>query len=311
MATEGPEPPDMDHSASRAPSNENEQRVHALNIHGQLFERWCEQVARTTDRWNVELVDEPLEALLDADRVVEGTVDLLIEHGEKRRLTVPVECKKANPELVHWVFFPTRYDLPVQVRRHRRIPSNQPSGLRLARDLVTLPLAATACNAGRELRGDYPARKQNWTMTSNTAIRDAALQVGTADRILVRQDLVRAASVAEQGAGGWPEQRIFIPMIVTTAELFLCRFDPSLIDPATGELPRESAKFEGVSELVFEYPLPPRLQLDDEVRVYGDGSFERSGTRLNVLIVNSRNFEAMLRKLADDMTRTLIFREPD
>jgi hypothetical protein len=303
-----PEPRDLQR---RGPTTEDEHRIHALNIQGQFFERWCEEIARSTERWRVQAVDEPLEAQLQVARTIEGTVDLLIERGETQRLTVPIEVKKANPDLVHWVFFPTRYDLPVQVRRHRRIASGE-TVWHLRQDLATLPVEATACSVGRELRGDYAARKtQNWTLTSNTAIREAAMQVATADRILVWDDWSRGTKAGLTGNQKWPAMRVFIPMIVTTAELFLCRFDPAAIDPASGELPWNAATFEAVPQLVYEYPLPPRFQLDDEVKVYADGSFERSGTRLNIVVVNSRAFQALLRELADDLTRTVLFSESD
>lgn len=292
------------------PKSEDDHRVHALNIHGQFFERWCEEAVRTTEKWSVEAVEEAVE-FEAASGTIEGSVDLLAERGSRYFLTLPIECKKANPELAQWVFFPHRLDLPVRVRRHRVISEpSRSSGWRITHDTVGLPLAVPLCVAAREVRSDYAARKvHNWSKTSNAAIRDAAEQVATAHRALVDGDFRRASRNSEsKQARRWPERRVFIPVIATTAELLVCRFDAGDIDPATGEIPLSSATFEPAGALIYEYPLPPRLQLPDEVSVAVDGTFERSGTRLPVLVINSRDFKATLMALADDMFRDRIFR---
>lgn len=47
------------------------------------------------------------------------------------------------------------------------------------------------------------------------------------------------------------------------------------------------------------------------MRLEPNGSFERTGTRLNILVVNSLHFIETLEKLGDDMSRILLFREED
>ena len=306
--------PDLPDAQRPPPQTEDEHRVHALNIHGQFFEKWCEQVVRTTENWKVEAVEEPVELDLPGRVRVEGTVDILAERGEKQRLTLPIECKKANPDLAQWVFFPHRYDdLPIQLRRHRSIASSSTTaGWRLERDTVDWPRRPTVCDAAREVRGQYGTHKvQNWTKTRNTAIRDASEQVATAQRALVMDDARRAVAASQSAGTRWTEQRVFVPVIATTAELLVCRFSAEDVDPTTGEVPLSRATFERTASVIYEYPLPPRLQLDDEVRVSSDGSFERSGTRLAILVVNSRHFESTLKDLADDRSRMLMFRVPD
>src|SRR5438128_348890 len=78
------------------PQTDHEWTIHAVNIQGVFFEKWCQHVMEKNSHWNLRHTNYPLQW-----RDAEGELDLRAELqiGE-RLLTLLIECKKNNPKLV-------------------------------------------------------------------------------------------------------------------------------------------------------------------------------------------------------------------
>jgi hypothetical protein len=90
------------------PASDDEWTIHALNIHGVFFERWCEKTVADTPGWRVRSTNYPGEFPPPNGplRGKESTLDIRAERmASGQLLTLTVECKKNNPEFVDWVFF--------------------------------------------------------------------------------------------------------------------------------------------------------------------------------------------------------------
>jgi len=94
------------------PQTDVESAIHALNIHGVFFERWCQQVVRNVGEWEFRAKNYPVEfpPTKTPQRGKESSsLDIRAELPIKpeQKLTLLIECKKHNPEFVNWIFFPT------------------------------------------------------------------------------------------------------------------------------------------------------------------------------------------------------------
>ena len=223
---------------------------------------------------------------------------------ENKTLNLLVECKKNNPIFVDWIFFPddiesrTRFLLLPEVNVHHELDDKYRVSLHISyanRDVFKRKLnnPVQFASQGRETRGKY-AQYQNAsdkTKTSNAAIEEAAYQVALATQAMILSTL----KVVDEHKNAPPwRQQIFVPVVVTTANLFKCDFEPSQVNPATGEIPYASANLKRCPYLVFFYPLRPHLQ-DMEASVKGTGkTLVLQHERIPIFIVHSEQFTNFL-----------------
>jgi hypothetical protein len=166
-----------------------------------------------------------------------------------------------------------------------------------------------------ETRGSYLEYIQNkrdpnkLTKTAKNSIEDAAYQVALAPQsILLEEELhcntLRDHAIKQQGeAQLLPYKRqFFLPVIVTTARLFICNFDPADIVIARGELPLDKAQINQYPYLLYRYALPRSLQLapsDLANTLLNDGL--DIFRRMDILVVNSAAISTMLTAFAERM----------
>lgn len=90
--------------------SQDEWTIHSLNIHGIFFERRCATLVESTNSWRVLATNYPVEFPPSNGplRGKENSLDIWARRDDDSNLVVDVfiECKKANPELVNWIFFP-------------------------------------------------------------------------------------------------------------------------------------------------------------------------------------------------------------
>lgn len=95
----------------------------------------------------------------------------------------------------------------------------------------------------------------------------------------------------------WVRQ-LFVPVIVTPAQVFTYDFSPEAIDPLSGEIPFSKAAVIERQQLIFWYPLPRRLQvmplLPEQKRIGALDLFNR----MHIRIVQSRYFPEFLKGMA-------------
>lgn len=289
-----------------SPNSQDEWTIHTLNIHGVFFERWCQRVITDTPGWSVRSVNYPVEfpAPNGPMRGKESSLDIRAEHLEDDELpALAIECKKNNPDFVNWVFFmkgmqgePRRQYALAQIRNRATEPDHQrtwDTGSTIRTCRTSLPV----CGEARETKSDYLSVRGNdrsKTKTSNAAIQDAAYQVALARQAITMEELRFSGLLGSAPSINallvrmpWVRQSI-VPVIVTTAALYVCDFDPIDVDGQTGEIQVCEASLRECDSLIFEYPLPKHLQMEpgDWRSVLLAGSMEIF-TRMHIFVVRS------------------------
>jgi hypothetical protein len=166
------------------PKNDDEWTIHALNIHGLFFERWCEQVVANTKPWRLTSTQYPVEFPPPTGvwGVKESTLDIRADlDTEDGRLSLIIECKKCNPGFVDWVFFPKQHGEHLRQFNYTFIDNvtrMSAAGWDTTHGLAGVNEGVPVMSEARETRGSYQNyQKGDKTKTSNTAITEAAQQV--------------------------------------------------------------------------------------------------------------------------------------
>jgi len=249
------------------PNTDEEFTVQALTIHGAFFERKCQDIITQAKNWTLRGINYPVEHQGKA-----SNLDIWAEKKEAAaRLSFPIECKKNNPEFIDWVFFPrpahSTSDLfvrGIEIKSQIGHAGNwaiSPLRLRMKYDLVV-------ADEARETKGNYQLIKksQDRTKTSNAAITDAATQIAIAAQSILQQEyqIVQklSSAILQSQSGGFSPYAALLcfPTIVTTANLYTCKFRDEDIDLATGEIPWNKARLIKCPYLLFNYALPVALQ---------------------------------------------------
>jgi hypothetical protein len=222
--------------------------IHSINIHGLFFERWCQQAVAEAEGWTLDAVNYPVEFPPPNGpwRGKESALDIRASRGEPdNRLCLLIECKKNNPEFVDWVFFPKsreratlHFNVSQVANTFREAPDQDwdtVTGISQSRSRFVI------ADEARETRGNYLELKKdsgNKTKTSNHAIQEAANQVSLAKQAVLHEDAQickRLKNLSPHVQPPW-KRKLYFPAIVTTARLFVCEFDSTAVNPATGEI---------------------------------------------------------------------------
>src|SRR5262249_15568943 len=144
-------------------------------------------------------------------------------------LILLIECKKANPDFVKWIFFPkylNRFWVPqISTLEHYNGGVKNTEIQSLYRDFATDTMHTSVADEARETRGNYLGYKgSDKTKTANTAISDAAKQIALATRAIGIEELVKAQHRRQAGKSPLYANTIILPVIVTSANLFICEF---------------------------------------------------------------------------------------
>jgi len=296
---------------SSNPQTQEEWAIHSINIHGTFFERWCRKTVSDSSYWELTATNYPVE-FPPSNGPLQGkqsSLDIRADHfAQNRSMTLLIECKKNNPELIHWVFFqkyPPRTTPSAnvfQLEIDTAVTGGEKSFAASIRQFTTRLFIA---DEGRETRGDYIEYKKQGkkTKTSNAAIDDAAFQVALATRaIALERTSILKALVGQQASGLPSSRQRILPIIVTTAELLACDFSPEDVDCTIGEIGYDKAHLRRLPYLLFEYTLPCYLQAEplDSLNATLRGSLELF-KRLDIVVVNGagladflRDFEAVV-----------------
>lgn len=289
-----------------SPKSDSDWAIHSLNIQGTFFERWCQETAKKSN-WNVVSTNCPVEFPPHNGPLIgeQSTLDIYAQLAKDTIvLTLLVECKKNNPEFIDWVFF-THPDA-----NHQKHFTGSLIGHKLAEGVENkwettallspmISLDWIPTSDAWETRGNYLKYKKDndKTRTSNAAITQAAHQIALATKAVFNEELLNSMALSTNVKMPYAHQ-IFIPTIVTTAKLFLCKFDPKDIDYKTGEILFAKASLEEQPYLLYEYPLPVHFHSAplDKVGVLKTGNKD-FGTRMDILVVNNSKFSEFLSRL--------------
>ncbi len=298
------------------PTTNEEWTIHALNIHGTFFERRCQQVIAQAKGWRIQSTNYPVEFPATGHGKA-SNLDIWAEgHIAQHALQLLVECKKNNPEFVDWIFFPTSPHRPikttVRVLESRFVPPTSPldpyhyDAFPLLRELLTDLVIA---DEARETREDYQSRNRNdrqLTKTSNTAITDAATQIALATQAILYQEEQTLKKYFQRSPVNQPIRPppVFLPVIVTTANLFTCDFQDVDVDLNTGEIAFENVVLQSHPCLLYGYPVPHALQRDPEEMgtQYSRENLEEQA-RMSIIVVQSAFFPTLLARLSSFTVR--------
>jgi len=291
------------------PTSDQEWMIHSINIHGTFFERWCQQIIGDIRPWTIKSSNYPVEypPASGPFRGKESALDIRTElRVGNSLLALIIECKKNNPDFVNWVFFPRHNDATSPILRASRIENLlrqvPATGWDVRRNLVQGSSWMPLVNESRETRSSYlQYTKGDKTKTSNAAISEAAYQVALATQAVITEEV----SFSSIRSGGSPAtsivyvRQIFLPIIVTTARIITCGFDPVDVDPRTGEIPYDKAYIEERPYVLYEYPLPPLLQKypEDITTLVNNGAGDMYA-RMHIIVVHSESFAELLTDLA-------------
>ncbi len=226
-------------NAARQPQTPEEWTVQALNTHGTFFERWCELTIAQAHPWQVRFTNYPVELPPFAPQRGHGQESALDVRAERvlgdSRLTLVIECKRNNPDFIDWVFIPLSSVTHARMSHITRFGGPPDFAQRLAPLDLPMPTVTDA----RETRGTYQGQKKgDFTKTSTTAIWDASRQVALATQVLIFEEsqLLATAGDNPMSAPSPYRAHAFLPVIVTTARILTCGFDPADVDTRTGEI---------------------------------------------------------------------------
>jgi hypothetical protein len=183
--------------------------------------------------------------------IISGTVDVLAETSIDNGgivLILPTECKKADPKLKHWVFEP-----------HRSASSrDMPYFMFTKGGESSFTQGYNLPNLGYNTYGDYESCVNVFEFSEDKGAlsrnADKALRAYFAIKQVnesVPGIVEKISSLSRQPAA----KNFIIPIVVTTANLWITQYDPQDISKATGEI--DTAKLDLVQKdwLLYHYPL--------------------------------------------------------
>lgn len=202
-----------------------------LNRHGFSYQhavlRSIEHLVKTTHApWYFEAAEFPVATARRHTRV-----DFVLRHRSKP-LAVVGECKRINPKFGNWCFvrapYRTRgaYSRALVLERTKNV-----SGLISSAGESTV-YTELMYELGFELRGEA---ESDASSSGRNAIEESAAQVVSAMNGLVEFYGQRPKVLIER------DERLFVPVVFTTANLFSTELDIAEADLSSGDLPEMTA----------------------------------------------------------------------
>lgn len=299
----------QDQNQRPEPTTNEEWAIHAINIHGFFFERRCQEVVANAKGWSIVDTNYPVtygdqNSNLDiwAEREFKNS------YGDVRRFTLPIECKKNNPDFVDWIFFPQSTHRTTEPWLHGISPRDNiiRGGINkiippYKHELWSLTHNLVVADEARETKGDYTKvqKQQDKTKTSNDTITKAAKQITLATQSLVSQER-KLLEMSDFSTYNPPYRyHFFLPTIVTTAQLYICEFENNAIRLDNGEIPIDKAKLVPYPYLIFNYAVLSTLQtkVKDIQQVGTDRGIFIQLARFPIFVVQSEAFPTFLKNV--------------
>jgi hypothetical protein len=265
-------------------------RRELVNRSGFVFQLAVEtqiSATRGDHEWSVLSSEHAWE---DNDGKGSGYIDLILGRSDGRLV---VECKKRNEK--SWVFLCPAEKGRGNMSRARIISTTLSRGQspktphHLVNDLY--------------YGWDYPIVKSRLIASAPEAgycvMQDDRVLEGIARNLLLATEAVAVEEIplqAESVEKNYPRERSYIPLIVTNAQLFVCRFKAAEVSLAEPFL-KGSEEYEEVPLVMFSKslapPPSPRTAISDSTLAEINRGRERT-----VLVASSENLPTTLAKLA-------------
>lgn len=236
----------------------------------------------------------------------ETSIDVVGEkNGGKTAFKLCIECKKLDPEYVDWVFI-------------------QPSTSNRSMHIITKTIESKGFAAlfkvpkttryGNEIHVEIS--KFNWepfkylvtdfaVAVSNkkinrTTYRSKKTIVDEAARQIIKgvYGLVLESITTQVVSGEGYDHTIncFIPVVVTNANLIVCRYNPEDIDPKTGHITK-SPSYEKTDSIIYECAPPKSVQFPLPLLLKQTEDAKKAVAKWHVLILSPKGLVEFLKRL--------------
>lgn len=259
----------------------------ALNEQGYLFQEACAHVLRKDERttgWEVRACEYPV-SLQGQDT----KIDIVLASGSLYAL---VECKRADPSYVYWVFG----------------AAGPPCGDALC---STLGLECRETWSDRPYKVNHIVEQLHFGIVTDRAISWLEAKRASDRRASTPQNIENAFGQVLKGVGGFALEHLaqrrksaqvfktrFVPVVITTASLFVANYEPKDIDLSTGKIGKDKILFGpngqpaeevewvlvdyGVGENVAQKPIPENYHAVDPAEL------QKHKVR-SIFVVNSKS----------------------
>lgn len=288
----------------------SEMLFNGLNQQGFLFQEKCADDINNTSnstRWRLHTTEHPV-SLKDHDTRIDIIIREIEISGELLKFGV-IECKKVNPDYNCWLFGKPLYEIPGPAKAQIiKLSFTNMNNLKVAK--VRHPFIINSYvidNWWIQVNID-PNKKNNQKYSDPEPIEDALIQVCFGVGGLVEERIRQITKIFNDQANDFYNlsEAYFIPIIVTTAELYVSKYNLSDVDISTGTIEKSKLNFEGLSNttrpvnwVMVEFGAPNRTIPDlifNNVEGIDPVDMEPYN-RTSVFIVNSRYLEEFLRQI--------------
>jgi len=232
----------------------------------------------------------------------ETSIDALGSRIEnKLHYLLCTEVKKLNPKYVDWCFFQesileNRFRVTtksvvggglVDLMTTPNTDRDEGKEIHIQIEYLTIPgFSFTCSDYGVALHKDLNTKKYKF---QNSSLNNAVSQCiegtyGTIVNALVHQ--------VTTGDGYNIDSQIYIPVVVTNANLLYCKYNVSNINTQTGEI--DNLDYQKIDHIVYEYPLPMSVQFPKSILGTRNAFQNKIAIRWPVLIVNPKGLENLL-----------------
>ncbi len=302
-----------------------------LSIHGDFFQQRCLKEVKNSG-WKVIAEEYPISSNL-----FYGSLDIWASlAGHKVNLLI--ECKKSHPKYKRWIFlskpFLENFYLPIIKMRKNSLRHDDPKvdpfkGRQLDKvfksDPDVMPNVQTGfldaergwfgtkgfAYAAHEITIDadenqivksYERANRPRERPPNERIYHGCHQLSLAMKSIMFDEL---RLMEKHTYTGMPSPKIFIPILVTNAELLTCEVDAEEVDLTTGEIQgTEETKLAQTNRIAYHFPLPEEFYLypqdvtgDIHVRYLESASQLDMFKKLFIFVVRSSDLSNFLRDL--------------
>ncbi len=274
--------------------------LNALNEQGYLFQEACEHALKNNEKvtgWEVKASEYPV-SIQGQDTKVDIVLRSKIQNSPE--LYALVECKRADPSYVYWLF-----------------------------GAPGLPFGGALCSTlgfeCRETRLDRPyqasrlVERLHFEISTNGAESWLEAKEVSSGRTSNPQNIENAFVQVLKGVGGFAQEQIgqrgksrelfksfFVPVVVTTAQLYVAYYENKNIDLSTGKISKAKVSFGskeqpamevewvlldyGVGENVAPNPIPENYHGVDPMEL------QKHKIR-SIFVVNSKSLVLFFSKL--------------
>lgn len=302
-----------------------------LSVHGDFFQQRCLKEVRSSS-WKVLAEEYPISSNL-----FYGSLDIWASRAE-HRVNLLIECKKSHPKYKRWVFlskpFLENFYLPIIKMRKSSLSYDDPKvdpfrGRQLEKifksDPDMMPNVQTGfLGAERGWFGTkgfaYAAHEITLDVDENHIVRSyerankprerppheriyhGCHQLSLAMKSIMFDEL---RLMEKRTYIDMPSPKIFIPILVTNAELLTCEVDAEAVDLTTGEIKEtDKMKLAQTNRIAYHFPLPEEFYLypqdvtgDIHVKYLESASQLEMFKRLFIFVVQSRDLCNFLQDL--------------